>query len=660
MRSAILKSLVLGFLFSSFLHGQDTTWIEEQLLDGIVVESDETADAEQLLWLRKHPMNLNAASAEDLQIIPGVSAQEAEAVISFRDSVRELTTVNQLSTVPGLSVEAARALGAFVVVRQTRSRPPDESFVDSRSRLIRDLQTRKGFKDGTYRGSPLRSYQRVIASSPSAPELGILVDKDAGERSRDGFVSGYVVSHQTGILSQILVGDYVVRSGQGLVFHPRRVPGKWVESVSNGSKLGSEILPHRSSEEHRFHRGIVLASRLPVASGHLSVVGLFSARRYSASVDSIGVVTSIDQSGLVRTKTELGKAGRVGEILVGSRFVCTLSDRWIFGATLHRSTYDSPLRIDPVSRSSVASMTVGGFDVRGRIGPWSVFGEVARSSPGSMAAVVGASIDLGSRGIVKLLYRDYSSQFRNMHSSGFGEHDETSNERGAYVGLKLRSASWLVVRAYADHFKFPKGSGSLLLPTSGSEYACQVDLSVSPPLDISARFSRKSTEEPAGSVDALGRSTQVSQNLNVQRSRLTVTYQATPSIRFKARLERAHVLQSLSRITNQGILLYQDLLWKPQEGLSVESRLIFFRTDSFASRVYEFENDLEGVFTNPPLFGKGRRWYVLARCRATSRIRIALKYSETQKEGVAMLGSGPGLIEGDRDNRVSIQVDLDL
>ena len=56
---------------------------------------------------------------------------------------------------------------------------------------------------------------------------------------------------------------------------------------------------------------------------------------------------------------------------------------------------------------------------------------------------------------------------------------------------------------------------------------------------------------------------------------------------------------------------------------------IFFRTDSYDSRLYEYENDLPGLMKNVGLYGKGVRWYALAKGRVLGKVHLSLKYSIT-------------------------------
>ncbi len=142
--------------------------------------------------------------------------------------------------------------------------------------------------------------------------------------------------------------------------------------------------------------------------------------------------------------------------------------------------------------------------------------------------------------------------------------------------------------------------------------------------------------------------------------RLTATYQLTRQFRIRGRLEVTDVhYRHLNRM-ERGNLFYQDIRYRSEGGFSVEARLIFFDSDSFDSRLYEFENDLRGVFSNPALFGKGRRWYILLRYKFADIFTISAKYSETQKDGVTSLSSGSGEILGDVDNRLAVQMEVNL
>jgi hypothetical protein len=124
----------------------------------------------------------------------------------------------------------------------------------------------------------------------------------------------------------------------------------------------------------------------------------------------------------------------------------------------------------------------------------------------------------------------------------------------------------------------------------------------------------------------------------------------------KGRIETSNIHGTLG--DENGILLFYDVRFQASGSWFAEARVLFFDTDSFDSRIYEYENDLRGVFSNQALFGKGRRWYLLAGVSLLSPLQLTAKYSQTEKEGVTSLSSGPSLIRGFIDTRFSLQLDL--
>ena len=129
-------------------------------------------------------------------------------------------------------------------------------------------------------------------------------------------------------------------------------------------------------------------------------------------------------------------------------------------------------------------------------------------------------------------------------------------------------------------------------------------------------------------------------------------------VKFRTRLEYIFIKYAVQENQESGFLTFQDVQYKPYNNLTVYSRIIFFQTDSFNSRIYEFENDLRGVMTNIPLFGKGMKWYLVVKYSFLNIFTLSLKYSELFEPEENYLGSGLSEINGNIDNRISFQLDL--
>jgi hypothetical protein len=87
---------------------------------------------------------------------------------------------------------------------------------------------------------------------------------------------------------------------------------------------------------------------------------------------------------------------------------------------------------------------------------------------------------------------------------------------------------------------------------------------------------------------------------------------------------------------------------------------VFFDTDSYDSRLYQYESDVTGNISNPPLYGSGMRWYVVSAYDILNALKISFKYSETKFLHNTSIGSGNDTIMGNLDNVFVLQCDVDL
>lgn len=117
---------------------------------------------------------------------------------------------------------------------------------------------------------------------------------------------------------------------------------------------------------------------------------------------------------------------------------------------------------------------------------------------------------------------------------------------------------------------------------------------------------------------------------------------------------------SVSSHRETGMLFYQDAWFRILPSLTLIGRWMTFDTDSYDSRVYEFEADLPGVLSVPPLYGKGNRWYLLIRLKFLNKFQISTKITRTYHDGVTSWGSGVDRIDGNTETRFGIQVDIKL
>lgn len=633
-------------------------FLVEELTDGIESDTEESVLVDDILWLQENTYDLNTVTRTQLEALPGMTAAEADAVIRLRRQVRRFTAVPQLRAMEG-GDEVFERIRRYVTVKGASGKAPSQGtpVLQMRTRAVRDLQPRRGFMDGDYAGSSLKSYNRLSVSPADWVHAGMLFEKDAGERTAEGFASGFVELKDVGGLGDVVVGDFNLEAGQGLVFWRGSAFGKGSEAASVAKKSGLGLRPHRSADEFYFLRGIAAQSSFALGAGRVAVTGIHSRRSLSATPESPDAIATFYDAGLFRTSGELARRNTVNEQLSGVHAGFS-SEGWSAGVSYYHARLDKPVVAARTHAFTGARSDVGGVDVAWRFEGTRFFGEVARSSGNGLASIGGMTTRVGSGTDVALVYRDYSPEFYNRYARGFGESGNTRNERGFYLGVSSRVNAWLRVSGYLDHFRYPWRTFSVPLPVTGHDVLVQSELKPLRKLHVLTRFAHKKTGSTGITVDDLSRNIRPVIPRSQYKGRVTVTYQVSPALRVKGRLEGTSIRYPLLPSHERGFLLFQDVHFRPQDRFAIETRLVFFDTQSFDSRIYEYENDIRGVFANPALFGKGRRWYVLVRYKPVDALALSVKYAETQKDGVTSMGSGMSEIIGDLDNRLAMQLDV--
>ena len=63
-----------------------------------------------------YPINLNAASQEELESLPGIGPSKAADILSYRDSHGPFSTLEDLANVPGIGAATVESLKEFLII----------------------------------------------------------------------------------------------------------------------------------------------------------------------------------------------------------------------------------------------------------------------------------------------------------------------------------------------------------------------------------------------------------------------------------------------------------------------------------------------------------------------------------------------------------------
>jgi len=140
--------------------------------------------------------------------------------------------------------------------------------------------------------------------------------------------------------------------------------------------------------------------------------------------------------------------------------------------------------------------------------------------------------------------------------------------------------------------------------------------------------------------------------------RLTSELASSSYMQLSNRIEWTNIKYDGMKKSEHGILLSQTMKCTLLPSLALRARVAIFETDSYDSRMYEYEDDLPRASSNPALYGRGLRWYLILQYNIFLKVDIGLKYSQTIKDDVTSLGSGLDEIKGHTQSLLAMQVDV--
>lgn len=626
--------------------------IQSILDDNISSEADEGL-LDLIDELRENPLDLNSADITELQKIPGMSFADARAILEYRRKNGRFFSVSEL-ILAGIPENVIDFIGQFLTVHfpggENISANRNEFKLELRSRVIQDLQPEAGFTRNEFSGNRLHTYSRIKTSLGETFRAGVLIDKDPGEKSYNDMTSGYISGSWAGLIDKIIFGDFSVEFGQGLALWSPYSFSKGSNAIYPVKKNGRIIKEYGSSDENRYLRG----TAVNLHSGVFSVAAFYSRNKFDASLDpGNNQIISAPLNGLHRTGTEISKKNKASEEIFGFSAGLGFSERFSINFLYYHSAFSNsfePGDIYDISGNEFNFYSIA-YDVY--LGSLNLSGENSFDGK-SVASIVNVQFSPGGNIEFITSLRNYPRNYKNLHSRGFGETANTRNEFGVYNGIRWRTGAG-TFNFYFDQFRFPFSSYNSPVPSSGNEFCFDFLSSRFNNLKIHLKYKWENKETGIDNNGSIGVFNRIK-----SAARLEMIYYPDKGLRMKSRVELSRYSIGELNESGSGLLIFQDARLRTGSSFNFAARVIFFNTDSFNTAVYEFENDLEGMFSLYGLYGEGIRWYIMAGLKLMGIFKLTLKYSETYKPREKYMGSGYSRITGGLDNRISVQIDLSL
>lgn len=634
---------------------------------------------ERLLLLYENPIDLNIANEEELMNLGLLSALQIDSFIQYQLGGGKILTLFELQYIDGFDLETINNILPFITLtgKSKTDLPLLKRVLTERNNYLmlryeRFIEKKRGYgiqedeDDSRYLGSPDKLYLRYRVSKPGDFSFGFTTEKDAGEQiawnpSKQKFGSDYWSAHglleKQGRWRKILVGDYQLQFGQGLVFGSGFGIGKGAETINTLQRVNLGITPYTSVIEGGFLRGIATTYEI---SPKLMTTVFYSRLNQGANIKEGSEDTfqsyfsSIQLTGLHRTETEIENRQSVNEKVYGIELHYTSDHRSKLGVIAAINQFSIPiLRSDqPYNYFEFSGTNNSNLGVFGNT-KWQrfqFFGEMAISKSGGLGRLGGFTSQLSKRIDLSMIVRNYDRSFHSIRGSSFSEGSRNINESGIYWGIKYKLNRQFNLTAYYDSFRFPWLRFRINTPSTGNDYLVRLNLAPNSTTKAYLQLRGQIKSENGTTLE-----TNKTQVLAGQSMQYLLNTQYTISSKLKGQTRVQHSSYNIGGNNTVGYAMIQDFNYSAAN-LSISTRMALFDTEGQKNRQYAYERDVLYAFSIPGYSGQGIRNYLLFSYRMTRQIDIWARIARTTFYDRNEIGTGLETIIGNKRTDVKFQI----
>lgn len=668
MKTQIVFVLLLLLPVGGSAQTERRPW-EAYLGELMTVEDVGTAQWEDtyelLCELEQHPMDINTATREQLEQLPFLSAQQVEELMEYQYRYGPMKSAGELLMISSLGYEERRLLTYFIYIGEEN----EEKF-PSMKQITKyghhelmatgriPFYERKGDRDG-YLGPPYRHWLRYQFAYGDYLKMGLVGAQDAGEpffanQNKWGYdyYSPYLQLRQWGRLETLVLGRYRASMGMGLILNSSFSQGK-VAMLQNLGRPTTTLRAHSSRSEADYLQG---AGASVSFSRGLTLTAFVSYRGMDATLNKDGTVSSIVTSGYHRTETEMAKKHNLHNTTLGGSLRYNRHGLH-FGANAVYSHLDK--RLSPNTSLLYRQHYAQGNDflnVSADYGyvhhRFALNGETAVNGDGALATINSVSLQLADGLSAMLLQRFYSYRYTSLYARCFSDGGSVQNESGIYLGLNWQPLPSLKLMVYTDYAYFPWAKYQISLSSHSWDNLLQLTYTKNRwTLGGRYRLRLRQRDNPT-SENSQGKKVKNTTLMSrtEHRGRLSVDYAGS----LTSRTQLDFSLISFKE-RERGLMVSQTLGYT-HRWLRLNGGVGYFKTDSYDSRVYLYEQGPLYTYSIGQFQGEGIRYWLMARAAVGKRLSLTARLGVTNYFDRSVVGSSYQQVDGSALTDMDVQV----
>jgi len=556
-------------------------------------ESEHTNEQNSfLLKIKRNKLNINDANYQELLKLPWLSPITVNRILDFRkkSSIKNISTLEKI----GLSEKTIKNIAPFL------------KFHNKSYPINCDYRIRSQYSSTTEFNNPFKFYQSLCLDWKNF-NLNFLNEKDSGERNYFDFYSASFSLNNLSFIDRLVVGNYRLSFGQGIIFSPKLGLCKGYNTTKQPIKSSSYVKPYTSASENFSLYGV--ATQLSYKN--IRFTPYYSKYKLDASLKN-NYITSIYDLGYHRTTTEQKKKDKTSELLCG--FNLSFGGKNNIGLNITHLEFEHKFLQPELSQKyNLFSLEYNLF-----YNNFFFFGETAFSQ-NKLAHISGLYFEIDSFNNL-IIYRNYHNDFPTFHGNPFHAGGKFDNEDGLYYGIDFNIFSDFDCSVYFDIYNFPHGSNYTSIPSYGIEKLISLSWDNNKTwLRFSYKNSNKDSWKNINDVSKLYK-------INKSRFRLDLKYRLNDYIKFKFRFDYSYQNYCDLNKFEDGFLMFQQVQFSFNEKLNNYFMVTQYRSDEIL--LYMYENDLDGIMKTSQFKGDGLFFYYLFKFELWTNYSFQFKYSQ--------------------------------
>lgn len=650
--------LVLCLFALLVVKGQQQVAWQQLLAETMDLEEVPDEEWEELLdrmqGLAEQPADINRMTRDDWERMPFLTPQQIEQLVEYRERYGALKSMSELRMLTTLDEPRRQLLQQFFFIGG-EDEPVFPKFSDivkqGRHQLMAygrvPTYSRKG-DHSAYAGYPYKHWLRYQFSHGDYVKAGVVGSQDAGEPFFSNknvmgydFYSFYLQANHLGKMETLVVGKYKLSVGMGLVANNGFSLGK-LATLSQLGRTVKTVRPHSSRSSGDYFQGAATTIRL---THGLTATGFVSYRAMDATLNIDNTARTLVTDGYHRTTAELAKKNNTHAAEVGMNIGYRYK-RLQIGATTLYTHLDRDLR--PATKTLYRRYYLQGNNFLSSSIDYSYYnkrltigGETAISQEGALATLNTASVSWDGLSVMAL-HRFYSYRYAALHARSFSNGGSVQNESGLYLGLTWAPSPHWRLMVYTDYSYSPWARYNISRTSHAWDHLLQAQHYVGV-WTLGARYRLRQRQRDQAGTKQL-------EDYNLHTGRLWADWRVGDAWTVHTQADF-----SCAATDDYGRMVSQTLQYQ-RGAVRLNLGGSYFRTDSYNSRIYGYEQGPLYTFNSSQFSGEGVRYWLMVRWQPSSRLMLTAKVATTNYLDRSVISSGNQQIEHSSVTDIDMQV----